>query len=77
MRSARAAVKPWTPHRELAEDGAHRKGAITLAVARLAAIWTSSFWQQRARHLGFDYDLLQVFQYHFAFRQGQTQRLRV
>jgi hypothetical protein len=27
--------------------------------------------------LAFDYDLLKTFQYHFAFGQGQTQRLRL
>jgi adenosine/AMP kinase len=30
MRSARAVVKPRTRHRELTEDGAQRKGVITL-----------------------------------------------
>src|ERR1700731_1043656 len=77
MRSAYAMVQARTPHRELAEDGADRERVITLAATRLAALRTSPLRQQQARHLRFDYDLLQVFQYHFTLGQGQAQRLRL
>src|SRR6516164_9576873 len=70
-------VQARTPHREPAEDGADRERVITLAATRFAALRTSPLWQQQARHLRFDYDLLQVFQYHFALGQGQAQRLRL
>jgi len=33
---------------------------IVFASTRLAALRTSPLWQQQARHLRFDYDLLQV-----------------
>ena len=63
-------VQARTPHREPAEDGADPERVITLAATRLAALRTSPLRQQQARHLRFDYDLLQVFQYHFALGQG-------
>jgi hypothetical protein len=70
-------VQPWTSHRELAEDGAYQERVITLGATRLAAIRTSPLWQQKARQLTFDHDLLKVFQYHFTLGQGQAQRFRL
>jgi hypothetical protein len=49
MRSAGAVVKPWAPHRELAEHGAQRKGVITLLPGRqLRAVRRDHQWRREA-----------------------------
>src|SRR5260221_4631449 len=77
MRSAYAMVQARIPHREPAEDGADRERVITLAATRLAALRTIPLRQQQARHLRFDDNLLQGFQYHFTLGQVYAQHLRL
>ena len=70
-------VQARTFHREQTKDGADRERVMTLDAPQLTTLRTRPLWQQKACYLTLDYDLLKVFQDHFALCQSQAQRLRL